>query len=68
MTWVQLNNEIIVDVELVEWPPVLDWEGVTDNDGNEIPYSKEKASEMMRNNPDFCHSILLSLARIEIQK
>jgi hypothetical protein len=30
-----------------ENPPILDWENLTDNDGNPIPYSKEKAFELL---------------------
>jgi len=28
-------------------PPLLDWKGLKDNNGNEIPYSKEKAFELL---------------------
>ena len=42
--------------------PILDWEGVEDKDGNPIPYSKEKAMELL-NSTDIMRPIISTLMR-----
>ena len=37
----------VIDAPYID-PPILDWEGIEDKDGNPIPYSKEKAIELLK--------------------
>jgi len=48
--WYMLGDGIsirVVDAPYID-PPILDWEGIEDKEGNLIPYSKEKAIELLK--------------------
>jgi|GEM_PF-3581305 len=56
--WVDLGQGIHCELANMDKgihlnPPILDWKGLEDKDGNEIPYSKEKAFEILDTHPDF---------------
>jgi hypothetical protein len=47
---------------------LLDWKGMTDTDGKEIPHSPAKAEELFKEFPDFLNDVVgLSVARETFQ-
>lgn len=59
---IQLGNmdpEVLnkINVNLFKNHIVTDWKGVTDKDGNEIPFSQEKFKEFAERYPDFFFAV-----------
>ena len=53
--WVDCGGGIMLKISRYQptYPPILDWDGVKDKNGNEIPYSPEKAIEILDENEYF---------------
>lgn len=45
---------------------VIDWEGVTDDDGNEIPFSPEACQQYLERYPDFLREVMTQSMRAEL--
>lgn len=60
------NEEILRKV--IANTVLLDWKGITDDDGKLIPYSPEKAEELLKELPDFLTDVAnASMARETFQ-
>lgn len=59
-----LDDEVVrkIQAEVFAKTALLDWKGVTDKDGNKLPFSKEKAEELLLELPELA-DILFNFAR-----
>ena len=65
--WTYANDEIQLETSDDDFP-LLDWCGLRDKNGVEIPYSRDKAIEILNENPDLFYFIITQLASAVAEK
>lgn len=66
----ELPDDIVEEIatEAIARTILLDWKGIEDDDGNPIPYSSDKARELLKLSKDFRHEITQIATEMEVYR